>query len=360
MSDELETKCEVLVVDDSATILASAKKMMQDEYLVHTAKDGEAAWKTLNENQGIKIVFSDMQMPGMNGMQLLLKIRESGDPRIAKMPVIMITGASDSTAGKRAVFEIGATDFIGKPFDAFDLLSRARTNTGKSRRVTDAVDDVQDSFVTPSSFQNKGKEILARALETKEEFTVLHIEFSNFEQIKQAVGSKSARQIVVSIVKRINGVLRDEDIATRIGENKFAILMFTDSYNAKAAVDRLSVYMKKLVFEMNGESLSVSLAYGYSSANCYDRDTGFSDLCSQADSALEEANQNKLTDKIAVYGETDGGFTESSQGGAVDLWPALTHVAEGNYDKVDAAHVDELVKCMNAYLDYYKKNKKGK
>lgn len=356
MSDELENKYETLIVDDSATILASAKKMLQDEYLVHTAKNGEEAWKVLNENQGIKIVFSDLQMPGMNGMQLLLKIRESNDPRISKMPVIMITGQSDSTAGKRAVFEIGATDFIGKPFDTFDLLSRARTNTGKVRRSADAVDNnAQDLFVTPSSFQRVGKETLARAYETKEEFTVLHIEFSNFEKIKKAVGSKSVRQIMVSIVKRINGVLREEDVATRIGENKFAILMFTDSYNAKATVDRLSEYMRKLVFEMNGESLSVALAYGYSSANCYDRDLDFSAICSQADSALEEASQNKLTDRVAVYGESDGGFTESSDNGAVDLWPALTHVVEGNYDKVDAAHVDELVKCMNAFLAYQNK-----
>jgi diguanylate cyclase (GGDEF)-like protein len=358
MSDEVENKCEVLVVDDSATILASAKKMMKDEYIVENAKNGEEEWKNLNENQGIKIVFSDLQMPGMNGMQLLLKIRESNDPRISKMPVIMITGQSDSTAGKRAVFEIGATDFIGKPFDAFDLLSRARTNTGKARRSADAVTNTQDFFVTPSSFQNKGKETLARAFETKEEFTVLHIEFSNFEEVKKAVGSKSVRQIVVSIVKRINGVLREEDVATRIGENKFAILMFTDSYNAKSTVDRLSEYMKKLAFEMNGKSLTVSLVYGYSSANCYDRDLDFAAICSQADSALEEASQNKLTDKIAVYGESDGGFTESSQGGAIDLWPALTHVVEGNFDKVDAAHVDELVKCMNAFLAHHKKKKK--
>lgn len=355
MSDELENMCEALVVDDSATILASAKKMLQDEYFVHTAKDGEEAWKILGENQGIRIVFSDMQMPGMNGMQLLLKIRESRDPRISKLPVIMITGQSDSSAGKRAVFEIGATDFIGKPFDAFDLLSRARTNTGKGRRASES-DKGPDFFVTPSSFQNIGKKTLARAFETKEEFTVLHIEFANHEEIKNIVGAKSIRQIIVSIVKRINGVLREEDVATRIGESKFAILLFTDSFNAKATVDRLCEYMKKLVFEMNGKTLSVSLAYGYSSANCYDKDLDFPSICEQADSALEEAMQNKLTDKIAVYGDADSGVSETSTGSTVDLWPALTLVVEGNYDKIDKAHAKELVKCMNAYLEYYKKN----
>lgn len=359
MDDVTGDKGETLIVDDSATILATAKKMLQDEYIVHTAKDGDEAWKVLNENQGIKVVFSDMQMPGMNGMQLLLKIRESEDPRIAKLPVIMITGQSDSAAGKRAVFEIGATDFIGKPFDAFDLLSRARTNTGKSRRVSDAVDKVPDLFVTPSSFQNIGKETLARSFETKKEFTVLHINFSNLEEIKSVVGAKSIRQIIVSIVKRINGVLREEDVATRIGEDKFAVLMFTDSYNAKATVDRLCEYMKKLVFEMNGQHLSISLSYGYSSANCYDRELDFAAICAQADSALEEAGQNKLTDKIAVYGDFDESLSDSSRNDNVDLWPALTHVIEGNYDQIDEAVVDGLAKSMNAFLDYYAKSKAG-
>jgi two-component system cell cycle response regulator len=355
MSDDIGDRCETLIVDDSATILASAKKMLQDEYLVHTAKDGKEAWDILNENQGIKIVFSDLQMPGMNGMQLLLKIRESNDPRISKLPVIMITGQSDSSAGKRAVFEIGATDFIGKPFDAFDLLSRARTNTGKSRRSSDENGGSQDFFVTPRNFQNIGKKALARAFETKEEFTVLHIDFSNHEDIKNTIGDKSIRQIIVSIVKRINGVLREEDVATRIGESKFAVLMSTDSFNAKAAVDRLCDYMKKMAFEMNGQELTVSLAYGYSSANCYDKKLEFSTICDQADAALEEAGHNKLTDKVAVYGDAESGISEGAGGKEIDLWPALTHVVEGDYDKIDSAHVDELVKCMNAFLKHHAK-----
>ena len=67
-------------------------------------------------------------MPMMNGLELLLKIRKSNDIRLAKLPVVMITGKSDTDAGKQAVFDIGATDFIGKPFDTLDLISRARSH----------------------------------------------------------------------------------------------------------------------------------------------------------------------------------------------------------------------------------------
>ena len=139
MSSNISDKVEALIVDDSPTILATAKKMLDSEFVVHTAKDGKEAWDLINENDEIMLVFTDMQMPVLNGMQLLLMIRESEDHRISRLPVIMITGQSDSPAGKRAVFDIGATDFIGKPFDAMDLLSRARSNTQPKRRVSDHI-----------------------------------------------------------------------------------------------------------------------------------------------------------------------------------------------------------------------------
>jgi diguanylate cyclase (GGDEF)-like protein len=359
MSDEQNTKCETLVVDDSSTILATAKKMLEDEFDVHTAKHGEEAWELINSNQNIKIVFTDMQMPIMNGMQLLLKIRESDDPRIAKLPVIMITGQSDSPAGKKAVFDIGATDFIGKPFDAMDLLSRARSNTQPQRRVTDhPVDGTPEVFITPSGFHNIGKKALAKAFENKEEFTVVNIEFINIEEIKKKVGDKSARQIIVSMVRRISDLLREGDVATRIGENRFAIILYSDQYNAKQAVERLCEYMKKLVFELKGRTLRTELAYGHSSVNCYDKDVQFSDICTQADTALKEAVKIKLGNQIAAFTERGrNAVVEKAQNEMVDLWPSLTHVVDGDFHLVKDEDMDDLIRCMNAFLTYAKEKR---
>ena len=248
MSGRGDNRNEILVVDDSATIVATAKKMLQEEFVVHTANDGAEAWNTINTNEKIKVVFSDLQMPVMNGMQLLLKIRESDDKRISSLPVIMVTGQSDSPGGKRAVFDIGATDFIGKPFDAMDLLSRARSNSNPNRRADDQADRFQQMFVTPSGFQNIGREALVSLQQTKEEFSVVQIEIANIEEIKKEIDSKSVRQIIVSLVKRISSVLRERDIATRIGENKFAILLYEDVHNTKIVVERLCECLKKIGF----------------------------------------------------------------------------------------------------------------
>lgn len=356
MSDQENTKQETLVVDDSPTILATAKKMLEDEFVVRTANNGDEAWEVINSNENIKIIFTDMQMPVMNGMQLLLKIRESDDKRISKIPVIMITGQSDSPAGKKAVFDIGATDFIGKPFDAMDLLSRARSNTQPQRRASDkAAASSSELFITPSGFQNIGREALAKALETKEEFTVVNIEFVNIEEIKNSVGDKSSRQIIVSMVRRITEVMRDRDVATRIGENRFALILYADEYNAKQTVERLCEHMKKLIFEINGKTLRTELAYGYSSINCYGKDVEFGEICAQADTALKEATMIKLGNQIVGYsGEGGDKVVEKPQADTVDLWPALTNIIDGDFHLVKDEQMDDLVRCMTAFLEYAK------
>lgn len=353
MSDHND-KCETLVIDDSSTILATAKKMLEDEFIVNTAKDGDEAWEIINNNQNIKIVFSDMQMPVMNGMQLLLKIRESDDPRISKLPVIMVTGQSDSPAGKKAVFDIGATDFIGKPFDAMDLLSRARSNTQRRRRASDqAENNLSEIFITPSGFQSIGKAAVVKAFETKESFTVVNIEFVNIEEVKSSVGSKSVRQIIVSLVKRLSDLLREGDVATRIGEDKFAVLVYVGDNNANQTVERLCAYMKKLVFEFNGKALRTELAYGYSSVNCYAKDVQFNEICLQADTALDEAKAIKLGNKIMAFPDVGSSkVVTNGENDSIDLWSALTHVVDGDYHLVKDEQISELVRCMNDFLTY--------
>ena len=139
-------KPEVLIIDDSATVRASIAKYLGDFYATYTAVNGEEGWELLQSNESIVLVFEDMHMPVLNGLLLLQRIRESNCERIASMPVIMITGREDSEAAKKASHNIGATDFISKPFDAIDILSRARSYTNLSSHMPNL--DRQDAYRT--------------------------------------------------------------------------------------------------------------------------------------------------------------------------------------------------------------------
>ena len=130
-------KTEILVVDDSATICSTIAKYLGDEYSTHLAANGEEAWTLLQSNEAISLIFSDMHMPVMNGMQLLQTIRAADCERIANIPVIMITGHEDNEAAKKATHNMGATDFLGKPFDKVDIVSRAKSYISFNNKITE-------------------------------------------------------------------------------------------------------------------------------------------------------------------------------------------------------------------------------
>lgn len=130
-------KPDVLVVDDSRVIRFAAKKMFGDNYTVHLVEDGLIGWAMLQQNSAISVVFTDLSMPNMNGVERLDSIRGSSNDYIANMPVIIMTGHDDSDAMKQQVFDAGATDLISKPFESIDLLSRAKAYARLKRKVVE-------------------------------------------------------------------------------------------------------------------------------------------------------------------------------------------------------------------------------
>ncbi len=111
----------VLVADDSRLVRASIIKQLRGVFEHLEAADGLAAWDLIRADDTIKVVVSDLTMPGLDGYQLLGRIRSSNDPRIAQLPVVIISG-NDEQATRAA--EAGATEFITKGITATELLSR--------------------------------------------------------------------------------------------------------------------------------------------------------------------------------------------------------------------------------------------
>jgi len=101
----------ILVIDDEARIRSSLAGILTDEgYKVSLAEDGEAALAKIQTDPPPDLILSDIWMPGIDGLELLQKVRES-NPDI---PVIMISGHGTIETAVRAI-KMGAFDFIEKP-----------------------------------------------------------------------------------------------------------------------------------------------------------------------------------------------------------------------------------------------------
>lgn len=112
----------VLVVDDEQAIADIIKFNLEREgYEVLTAKDGRDALNTLGENS-VNLVLLDVMMPEMDGFTCLKEIRKD-----SKVPVIMLT-AKEEEVDKVLGLELGADDYVVKPFSMRELIARVKAN----------------------------------------------------------------------------------------------------------------------------------------------------------------------------------------------------------------------------------------
>jgi CheY-like chemotaxis protein len=113
----------IIVVDDEPDVAELFRQQFRREarqgtYVMHFAASGEAALELLNGDiePGVIVILSDINMPGMDGLQLLGEIKE----RFPGLPVMMVTAYGDDERRRRAG-ELGAAEFLTKPVD-FDRL----------------------------------------------------------------------------------------------------------------------------------------------------------------------------------------------------------------------------------------------
>lgn len=129
------TGIKVLIIDDSATIVALLRRMMrQNEYETLEAGDAETGI-ALARNELPALIFLDIVLPGMNGFNALRQLRR--DPLTRDIPIIMISGNEQATE-EFYVHRIGADDFMKKPFaraEVFARIERLLDDDGVPRRV---------------------------------------------------------------------------------------------------------------------------------------------------------------------------------------------------------------------------------
>ncbi len=130
-------KSKVLIADDEKDIREILAQILEKDYEVRTAGNGEEA---LNEVRLFKphVVLADLMMPVRDGFSFCKELRKNSENDQIK--VIMISAYNDENSRTRA-FELGADDFIAKPFSREELLARLNSKVRRSREMTGRTGD---------------------------------------------------------------------------------------------------------------------------------------------------------------------------------------------------------------------------
>lgn len=112
----------VLVADDNPDMLAYVTELLAAECNVMTAVNGEEAWSLLRQ-QHVDVLLSDVMMPELDGFGLTERVKKS--PDFSHIPVILVTARGGSDASAHGL-DVGADDYIAKPFSPQELMARVR------------------------------------------------------------------------------------------------------------------------------------------------------------------------------------------------------------------------------------------
>jgi putative two-component system response regulator len=116
---------QVLFVDDDPHILTAFRRTLSSYRNAWTMSFYQSPWEAWERitSERVDIVVSDLNMPGMDGLELLARMQDSAVAR--DVPLILVTGQGDHELRNRAI-ESGATDLLEKPVDSADLVARIR------------------------------------------------------------------------------------------------------------------------------------------------------------------------------------------------------------------------------------------
>ena len=293
----------VLIAEDDAPSRMMLESLLTKwGYSVVAACDGDEAWKILCEPEHPHIVILDWIMPGIEGPELVqrLRVKEDGTPHY----IIIMTSASSNNAAAEAL-DAGADDFIGKPFNINEL--RARVAVGHrikclQQALSDKLHSLEAATETISRLarideltglhnRRSFNEIFALALSAAHRYghplSLISIDLDHFKTVNDTFGHSVGDLVLIEFSNLILEMVRDEDVAVRWGGEEFIILL---SHSACEAALALAERIRSS-FEDNhcsADSLAMTASFGVAQLQDGERED---DLIRRADDALYRAKR---------------------------------------------------------------------
>jgi two-component system, cell cycle response regulator len=265
MSATLPNKSRILLVDDSPVMRKAASKMLGEEFDVATATDGVDAWEKIQADTTIQVIFTDLSMPRMDGYALLQKIRAAEDEGTLNMPVIVVTGAENDESARKKALDLGATDFITKPFGSIDLLARARAHANY-RRIARKLEqqitlDALTGLANKAGFLDRLQQDIAFASRYAQPLSVVRIDIDDFRNVFLKQGKSSAEALIQHVARTLHDRVRKEDTAARIGLASFALALAAGQHEgSKGLIERLRAEFQAAAATIAGKPLAFTIS----------------------------------------------------------------------------------------------------
>ncbi|MDF1525423.1 MAG: diguanylate cyclase [bacterium] len=294
----------LLIIDDSASVREELISILTADGKFNRflqASDGVSGLKIFSDpEQDVDVVCCDLNMPQMDGYQFLRLGR--ANPSLMNTPIIMLTSESDVSDVVKA-FELGANDFISKPFIP-SILKVRLNNMLHIKHLQDllkaqrgmmeemATRDSLTNLANLRSFRLSFEEEFNRSMRYEDPLSILMADLDRFKIVNDTYGHPRGDAVLKKTASIMLEVMRKVDFVARYGGEEFVVIMpHTDTNGALRAAERLRVAIESCHFDGLPAAGDVTVSIGVATL-VEGVETDMDGLVNQADKALYRAKMN--------------------------------------------------------------------
>ncbi len=285
----------VLAIDDSSDIHRLLDVRLKPEGLVvHHALDAADGMAQAIRNTP-DLILLDVDMPIITGFEMCKQLKENA--QLAQVPVIFLTGATEVYT-KVQGFDLGAVDYVTKPFDPAELRARVRAAL-RTKRYHDLLAarsnvDGLTALWNRSYFNQRIGEEISAAQRYDRVVSLVMVDIDKFKSLNDNHGHPFGDQVLQRVGELLHTSLRTTDAPCRFGGEEFALILSeTDEEGAATTAERIREALAHMVFRPSDRmQLQVTASFGVVTSSILPKSKlDVAHLVMAADDALYEAKR---------------------------------------------------------------------
>ncbi len=232
----------ILIVDDTPTNIQILAQALRNSYAIKVAANGAAALEIVLGQEKPDLILLDIMMPEMDGYEVCRRIKQ--DPTSWDIPIIFVS-AKDELADQKLGFDLGAVDYIAKPFEVPLVLARVNVHLRLKRKteslerlaLLDGLTDIPNRRALEEALTRE----YGRSRRNGTPLSLLMIDVDHFKAFNDHYGHGVGDDCLRAIAQTIEAaMLRPADFAGRYGGEEFAVILpESDKDGALVVADKI-------------------------------------------------------------------------------------------------------------------------
>lgn len=272
----------ILIVDDSPLVRKTLRRHLERQgFELDEAEDGEQAMEKIAAF-GPDLVLLDVMMPKLDGFEVARRVK--ADPRLHHLYIIMVSARRESE-DEIGGLDVGADDYVTKPFNPDTLMARVRRGLNVSQERAAGVLDSLTRLYNRGVFEAALAREEARSLRLEQPLALVMADIDHFKAVNDTFGHPAGDEVLRELAAMLRRGSRAMDMPARLGGEEFGLLLPGASLDEAAQLaERLRTEVGDHAFARVGR-LTISLGVAQYLGEGHD-------LVADADEALYRAKQN--------------------------------------------------------------------